>query len=133
VAGYLAIADIFVTASVTEVHPLSVIEAIASGLPVVAIRSPGIEDTIRDGIDGYLCSENRCSYSAMLVKISLEPEKRRTMTQQALERSRDYDIRNTVKTLLKEYEGLIRINNQRPPKETLWQTLTREVQQVLGE
>ncbi len=51
---YLAMADAFVTASVTEVHPLSVIEAMASGLPVLGIVSPGIEDTVEDGQTGYL-------------------------------------------------------------------------------
>jgi 1,2-diacylglycerol 3-alpha-glucosyltransferase len=133
VAGYLAIADVFVTASVTEVHPLSVIEAIASGLPVAAIRSPGIEDTIRNRIDGYLSSENLCSYTAMLVKILMEPGPRRIMARNALERSSDYDIRTTATIMLEEYERLIEESRQRPPKETLWQTLTREVQQVLGE
>jgi 1,2-diacylglycerol 3-alpha-glucosyltransferase len=133
VAGYLAIADVFVTASVTEVHPLSVIEAMASGLPVVAIRSPGIEDTVRDEVDGYLSSENLCSFTAMLVKILMEPERRGILARNALERSNDYDIRTTVTKLLKEYERLIQESQQRPPKETLWQALAREVQQVLGE
>jgi 1,2-diacylglycerol 3-alpha-glucosyltransferase len=133
VAGYLAIGDVFVTASVTEVHPLSVIEAIAAGLPVVAIRSPGIEDTIRHGVDGYLSSENLCSYTAMLAKILLEPEARHVMAQNALQRSIEYDMRATVTTMIAEYERLIAETRQRPPKETLWQTLAREVQQVLGE
>lgn len=35
--AYLAMCDIFVTASVTEVHPLSVIEAMGTGLPVMGI------------------------------------------------------------------------------------------------
>lgn len=133
VAGYLALGDVFATASVTEVHPLSVIEGMASGLPVVAIRSPGIEDTVRDGVDGYLSSENLCSYTAMLVKILLDPEARRAMARNALERSKDYDIRTTVMTLLAEYERLVTECRQRPPKVTLWKSLAREVQQVLGE
>lgn len=133
VAGYLAIGDLFVTASVTEVHPLSVIEAIAVGLPVVAIRSPGIEDTIRHGVDGYLSSESLSGFTAVLVKILLEPEARCTMARNARERSTDYDMRGTVDTLLDEYDRLIVETRRRPPKETLWQMLAREVYQVLGE
>jgi glycosyltransferase involved in cell wall biosynthesis len=133
VAGYLSIADVFVTASVTEVHPLSIIEAIAVGLPVVAVRSPGVEDTVRHQVDGYLSSKNLASYTALLVKILLEPERRHTMAAHALERSQEYDICATVTALLEEYERLIEERKKRPPTETFWQTLTREVQQVLGE
>jgi glycosyltransferase involved in cell wall biosynthesis len=45
---YLAAAHAFITASVTEVHPLSVIEAMAVGLPILGIASPGIADTVDD-------------------------------------------------------------------------------------
>jgi glycosyltransferase involved in cell wall biosynthesis len=46
---YLATADAFVTASVSEVHPLSVIEAQAAGLPVLGIQSPGVSDIVKEG------------------------------------------------------------------------------------
>ncbi|HZD56019.1 MAG TPA: glycosyltransferase, partial [Anaerolineales bacterium] len=52
--GYLAAADAFVTASVTEVHPLSVIEAMATGLPVLGVQSPGVGDIVEDGVSGLL-------------------------------------------------------------------------------
>ena len=55
--NYLAAADIYVSASVTEVHPLTVIEAIAAGLPVAASRSPGIIDTIEPGVSGLLATD----------------------------------------------------------------------------
>jgi len=54
IPGHLALADIFVTASQTEVHPLSLIEAMACGLPPLGIASPGIEDTIVDDENGFL-------------------------------------------------------------------------------
>src|SRR5258708_4666815 len=58
VPSYLVMGDVFVTASVTEVHPLSVIEGMAAGLPLIGIRSPGISDTVEDGQTGVLGSNN---------------------------------------------------------------------------
>ena len=54
VPSYLLLAGLFVTASNTEVHPFSLIEAMASGLPALGIDSPGIGDTITNEVDGLL-------------------------------------------------------------------------------
>jgi glycosyltransferase involved in cell wall biosynthesis len=133
VPAYLAIGDIFVTASVTEVHPLSVIEALAVGLPVLGIRSPGISDTVRDGVDGHLTDHELAAFTAMMVRTLLEPARWQSMAVQARERSKVYDARTTANTLLSHYEQLIIQVRARPPKAKLWETLTHKVQQVLGE
>jgi len=58
-----ASADIFVAPSVTakdgdmEGMPTTIMEAMASGLPVVSTRSSGIMQLIRDGVNGFLCDE----------------------------------------------------------------------------
>jgi 1,2-diacylglycerol 3-alpha-glucosyltransferase len=133
VPRYLAAGDVFATASVSEVHPLSVIEALAASLPVLGIRSPGISDTVTDGVCGYLTDHNLAAYTAMMVRLLLEPERRRAMAAEARERSREFDIRLTAAALLSHYERLIADAKTRPPKVRLWETLAREVQQVLGE
>lgn len=51
---HYAAADLFAFASLTETFGNVVIEAMASGLPVVAIRSGGPADTVRDSDTGFL-------------------------------------------------------------------------------
>ena len=48
-----ASADAFVFASVTETLGLVVLEAMASGLPVVAVAAGGVVDHLRDGVNGF--------------------------------------------------------------------------------
>ena len=49
---YLVTADVFATASFTEVHPLSVVEAMEAGLPVLGIRSRGVADIVEEDCTG---------------------------------------------------------------------------------
>lgn len=46
--------DVFVLPSFTEGLPRTVIEAMASGVPVIATRVGGVSELVRDGIDGAL-------------------------------------------------------------------------------
>ncbi len=46
--------DVFVLPSGNEGTPVTAIEALASGCPVVATRVGGVPDVVRDGEDGYL-------------------------------------------------------------------------------
>jgi len=50
-------ADAFVFTSVTETLGLVVLEAMASGLPVVAVPAGGVADHLRDGRNGMACRE----------------------------------------------------------------------------
>jgi glycosyltransferase involved in cell wall biosynthesis len=105
--AYLASADVFATASVTEVHPLSVIEALASGLPVVGIQSPGVGDTVEDGVTGYLApDEDLAVFTAKLSRIITDQDTRKQMSQKAREVSLMYSIENTTQTMIDCYQKL---------------------------
>ena len=107
VPRYLAAADIFVTASVTEVHPLSVIEAMATGLPVLGILSPGVGDTIQDGDNGFIVKdEDLAAFTAKLIRLATDRELRRRMSAQARQDSQKYAIEGTTQELLKIYQRL---------------------------
>jgi 1,2-diacylglycerol 3-alpha-glucosyltransferase len=104
---YLAMSDAFITASVTEVHPLSVIEAMATGLPVLGIRSVGVGDTVEDGITGFLSSNDQAAFAAKLTRLCLEKTLRKKMGSTARKVSEKYAIERTTKIMIGHYEQLV--------------------------
>ncbi len=113
--SYLAMCDAFVTASVTEVHPLSVIEGLASGLPVMGIHSPGVGDTVENGKTGFLSTEDLPAFTAKLTRLCLDASLRRQMGDAARQGSTRYAIERTTRTMLDQYERLVYAS--RPIKE----------------
>ena len=55
VGGLLARADLYALASRREVFPMALCEAMASGVPAVAMEyRPGVREIVRDGVDGVV-------------------------------------------------------------------------------
>jgi len=54
-----SIADLFVTASLSEVHPMTLIEASMCGLPIVARRDDGYAGLVQDDYNGYLADSDQ--------------------------------------------------------------------------
>jgi len=106
--GYMAMADVFATASVSEVHPLTVIEAMAAGLPVIGIQSPGVGDTVVDGITGLLCPQlGQTQFSQAMIDLVVDRERRLELGTQARRASEQYAIERSVQEMLKRYERVI--------------------------
>lgn len=55
---HLQSSDVFVTASKSENMPLAVLEAMATGLPIIAIRSLGLTEIVEEGKNGYLVTQD---------------------------------------------------------------------------
>ncbi|MBI4762772.1 MAG: glycosyltransferase [Chloroflexota bacterium] len=114
--SYLAMCDIFVTASVTEVHPLSVIEAMGAGLPIVGIDSPGVGDSVVDGESGLLAKEDIASYTAKLTYLCLNRDLQKKFGAAARKASEQYSIERTTKLLLEQYNRLTQTTKPIKPK-----------------
>ncbi len=119
---YLAAADVFVMTSIAEVHPLSVIEALAAGLPVLGIQSPGVGDTIVDGENGLLSANDLAIFTAKLTRLISDRELRAKLTQNARASAQQYSIERTSDLLEEHY---IRLRKKRTKKKrplpNLWQ------------
>jgi len=73
----LRVMDIFVLASLYEGFPVVVLEAMASGLPIVASKVGGLEEAVSDGKTGFLIEPGNPNDLAGKIKNLLLNEKRR--------------------------------------------------------
>ena len=128
--AYLAMSDIFVTASVTEVHPLSVIEAMGTGLPVMGIQSVGVGDTVQDGITGFLSTHELAAFTAKLTRLCLDPNLRAQMRDSAREASSAYAIERVSNVLLQHYEKIVK---EAKPRKGNWSVRLRKLLESFAE
>ncbi len=96
-------ADVFLSASTTEVHPISVIEAIASGLPMVAVQDEAFEGMIDNGLNGYLVPLDVNVYANTLADLLPDRERLKTFGVHSTKLSEKYSIESQVKALEKLY------------------------------
>ena len=105
----LAAADVFVTASTSEVLPMSMIEALAAGTPLVAARSPAAEDLIQvraAGSNGVI-SEASGEALAESLLAALDPGTLPGRQAAARASAQQYDLRVRAADLARVYEDLL--------------------------
>jgi len=88
VADCLAASDVFVMGSNWEGNPLSVMEAMAAGLPVIATAVGGIPELVDNQRTGILIpSGDRTAMTAAMARLIAQPEQRAAMGQAASARA----------------------------------------------
>ncbi|MDL1912234.1 glycosyltransferase family 4 protein [Chloroflexi bacterium CFX6] len=127
--SYLAMCDAFVTASVTEVHPFSVIEAMATGLPIVGIDSPGVGDSVTDGVSGLLSTKDIASFTAKLTLLCLDRNLQTRLGAEAKKASEQFSIERTTRIILGHYSRLTQ--NTKPVKQSLDERLMAILEEFL--
>ncbi|QNI02305.1 glycosyltransferase [Halomonas sp. SH5A2] len=91
-ALYYHLGDIFVFASISETQGMVILEAMAAGLPVVAVRSSGIDDVVREGFNGFKTPQNRQKWGQQVRALTQDDALRQTLGHQAQQFAADYDI-----------------------------------------
>jgi len=95
---YFAASDIYCLPSYREGLPVTVLEAMASGLPVVTTNSPGCRETIDEGISGFLVPVRDVnSLVDRLERLIQDPALRERLGRAAREKSvREFSVEKIV-------------------------------------
>ncbi|MHC2998466.1 glucosyl transferase [Microbacterium sp. HJ5] len=104
--AFLTNASVFVIASIAELQSIATMEAMASGLPIVAADAVALPHLVHDGENGYLFTPGDVDdLAAKLTKVlTLPPDERLRMQQASLDGVKVHDIRRTLDT----FEALYR-------------------------
>lgn len=98
-------ADLFVFASQTETQGLVIFEALAAGLPVVAVDNTTFHGMITSGENGFLVKRSR--FAANVIDVLKDEQERSRLSQNATSSSSAFSVEQTAEALEQLYKKLI--------------------------
>lgn len=111
----LANSDIHITTSEKETLGLTVLEAFAAGIPVIAPNAGGVVTHIRSGQNGLLFDpQSSVSFSQKLTSLIASTELRKKMGQQAQQNISSYSHEKAVATLIETWRYFHSKRTKRP-------------------
>jgi len=105
-ADYYAAGDIFAFSSLTETFGNVVLEAMASGMPVVALKAGGVGEIIRPGETGALIAPDEPSevFASVVASLVDDAERRKMLAAGALCHARSQSWSEIMEALRTRYE-----------------------------
>ena len=112
IPDYLEEAHIFTSASKMEVQSLVVIEALASGTPVVGLSNETIDELVSVDEGAWLAKDQKpTAFAKQIERIcNLPPDQYQKICQNARERVQHLDWSNVVDSTVKAYQEILKIN-----------------------
>ena len=104
---YLKAADLFCFSSLTETQGLVTVEAMAAGLPVVAVDATGTRDVIEHGKDGLLTPDDSQALAQAISRVLEDPQLADRLKAAGLDKARSYSIAEQAQKLLSVYQEAI--------------------------
>jgi glycosyltransferase involved in cell wall biosynthesis len=104
-------ADLFAFASRTETQGLVLAEALAAGLPAVAVEGPGVADSVRDGVDGRIVAAEPAAARAerlgeALAELVADATERARMAERATEDAGRFALASRVAETVAIYRAV---------------------------
>lgn len=124
IAAYFFLGDVFVSASQSETQGLTYIEALASGLPVLARKDRCLEGVVEEGVNG-LVYESEHEALSYLDKLYENPELVRSMGAEARKSTEKFSSLHFANRILDVY--MLAINDAEGIQRSLTQRLSRDL------
>lgn len=99
-------ADLWISTSQSEVHPMVALEATACGLPTIAWRDPALVGVVDDGDNGYLLDTTH-QFVMRLEQILDDGELYQTMRRAAIRKRQEYSIETTAERVYQVYQQVV--------------------------
>lgn len=112
-AEAFASADLFVMPSETETLGLVVLEAMASGVPVVGARAGGIPDMIDDGVNGFLFEQEALA-AAVVARLIADPAERESVGRAARAAALNRSWEAATRSLVEQYRTACAVQHIAP-------------------
>lgn len=103
IKNYCHAADLFLFPSLSETQGIVLLESMAAGTPVIALRATGTEDVVMNGINGYMTEVSERDFVCKLMDI-LEKKEIDILRQGAYETAQSYRCERIAEEALKAYE-----------------------------
>lgn len=99
-------ADLWISTSQSEVHPMVAIEAAACGLPAIAWRDRALHGVVDEGVNGFLV-DSKGEFLNRLKSILNDGARYQQMRRAALAKGRNYDIETTASHIAQLYNAVV--------------------------
>ncbi|MBR0372355.1 glycosyltransferase [Candidatus Saccharibacteria bacterium] len=100
--------SVFATASEIETQGIVLIEAAATGLPLVAVDKGAVSEVCRTGENGFLCQPgNIAELSDALVKILTDKKLREKFSENSIKIAKEHDFETTLDKFINIYRKVI--------------------------
>jgi glycosyltransferase involved in cell wall biosynthesis len=110
-ANVLASCDVFCSPSPYETFGLTVVEAMASGIPIISVNSGAVSEYILNGVNGYLVQPNDVEGLANSIHSVLSSNNTK-IVQRALQDSSQFSVEQGCQNLNNYYQQLLGMSKE---------------------
>ena len=102
------VGQVFATASEIETQGVVLIEAAASGLPLIAVNKGAVSEICRNEENGFLCKPGDINeISEAIVKVLTNPKMQAEMSKKSVGLAKEHDFERTLDKFINIYQKLI--------------------------